>query len=394
MKITVNHLTPAQCVLCGACRAACARGAISYEREHCGFYYPVIDTDRCVSCGRCAAVCPVLHPPVTEPAEPDCCAARSPDDGVRMSSTSGGVFCEAARYVLSIGGYVCGAVFTKDFSVRHIVSRDPRDVDAMRGSKYVQSDVGDCYARIRDLLREGQTVLFCGCPCQAAALRAQLGGIDTGRLYVIDFVCRGIPSDETWHTYLSIQEKKHRAPVCAVSFRSKREGWHRSSMSLTFANGRQYNRPITADAYFKGFIYSDTLKESCYSCPFRGYRSGSDLTIGDFWGAETLIPDADDNKGLSLVLTHTEAGRELLSRLPLCRYDVPLGEAVRHNANLLTSPRKNVHRAMYYGLRDKKGEPAAMKKYLMEKPGEALRRVTLHRARTVKNRLKGRKNLY
>lgn len=394
MKITVNHLTPAQCVLCGACRAACPVGAISFENQHCGFSYPVIDGDRCVSCRKCDAVCPVLHPPVTGPGEPDCCAAASPDDAVRAGSTSGGVFCEAARYVLSIGGYVCGAVFTEDFSVRHIISRDPADVDAMRGSKYVQSDVGDCYERIRALLRGGETVLFCGCPCQSAALRTRLSGEDTGRLYVIDFVCHGIPSDETWHTYLSMQEKKHGAPVTAVSFRSKRMGWHCSSMLLTFANGKEYVRPITEDAYFKGFLYSDTLKESCYACPFRAYRSGSDLTVGDLWGAEVLIPEADDNKGLSLVLTHTDAGRALLSRLPLRRYDVALADAAAHNRNLLRSPDRNVHRDLYYDLRDKKGETAAMKKYLMERPHETVRRVTLRGMRAVRAKLTGKKNLY
>lgn len=394
MKITVNHLTPEQCVLCGACRAACSRGAISYENEHCGFYYPVIDPDLCVSCGRCAAVCPVVYPPVSEPVEPDCCAAMSPDDNIRMASTSGGVFYEAARYILSIGGYVCGAVFTDDFSVRHIISRDPRDVDAMRGSKYVQSDVGDCYERIRALLMDGQTVLFCGCPCQSAALRTRLAGVDTSGLYVMDFVCRGIPSGETWHTYLSMQEKKYGAPVSAVSFRSKRMGWHRSSMLLTFANGKEYNEPITADAYFKGFIYSDTLKESCYACPFREYRSGSDMTVGDFWGAETVLPDADDNKGISLVLTHTDKGRSLLSQLSLKRFDVPLSDAVQHNENLLRSPRVNVHRALYYNVRAEKGEEAAMKTYLVETRRERIRRRTLHRVRTMRNKLSGKKNLY
>ena len=50
-------------------------------------------------------------------------------------------------------------------------------------------------------------------------------------------------------------------------------------------------------------------------CRFRDFRSGADMTIGDFWGIERVIPEIDDNSGISAVIVNTEKGRDLWSKI-------------------------------------------------------------------------------
>ena len=63
----------------------------------------------------------------------------------------------------------------------------------MRGSKYVQSDLGDTFRQARALLEAGTPVLFSGVPCQIDGLLRFLGR-DYEHLLTCDLVCHGVPS--------------------------------------------------------------------------------------------------------------------------------------------------------------------------------------------------------
>ena len=49
------------CTGCEACLNVCPHAAIMMVRDHEGFDYPSIYSDKCVDCGLCVKVCPVLH---------------------------------------------------------------------------------------------------------------------------------------------------------------------------------------------------------------------------------------------------------------------------------------------------------------------------------------------
>lgn len=389
----IDVLAPSQCTLCGACADRCPINAISFDKEYMGGHYPQIDMERCVQCGLCVKACPVMHPVKETENRLQCHVAANHDNAVRSQSSSGGIFSALAEAILAKGGYVCGAILTEELLVEHEIANNVQQLQRMRGSKYVQSKMTGIYRRVESLLQEGKPVLFTGCPCQAAALRTYLGR-EYESLYVADVICHGMPNQSAWETYIALQEHRYGAPVQTVSFRDKKYGWHSSSMCLLFANGKKYQEPITADAYFRGFLGNVTLKESCYNCAFRSGKSGADITLGDFWGAEATVPDMDDNKGLSAVVVRTKKGAELFEKIHIEKRSVPYELILKGNRNLEESPPVSPKRAQYYACAETGGENAAMEKLLIESTVQRHKRKLRYFFRKIKHAITGEKTLY
>lgn len=64
-----------------------------------------------------------------------------------------------------------------------------------------------------------------------------------------------------------------------------------------------------------GFLRDLYLRPSCHDCPSKSLKSGSDITIADFWGIENVLPEFDDDKGVSLLMTNTQKGESELNKL-------------------------------------------------------------------------------
>lgn len=392
----IDQVSPRECCICAACANVCPKQAIAFTKPIDGFFYPRIDADVCIGCNLCEKVCPVLNPyafPV-EKGKPEAFAARSTDPDTRQGSTSGAVFYEAGRVILSHGGYVCGAVFDDEFRVKHIITDSEDGLRRMRGSKYAQSDVGDTYIQIKRILERGDEVLFCGCPCQAAALRRVLGKTYPN-LFLLDIVCHGIPGQGMLDAYISELERRKKAKVTNIRFRDKTRGWHNSSVVLTFDNGKTCSNPMTADTYMRGYFSGVTMKESCYACQFKGFTSGSDLTLGDFWGAETELKDWDDNTGISAVMAGSEKGRHLLEQISVEKRPVDLAGIIRYNKNILYSTGKSPNRERFMEYAGVYGNGKAIMHFLAESGWERHKRVARYRLRCIVYKLSGRgKPLY
>lgn len=309
-----------ECCGCNACGDICPTGSISYFQDNEGFLYPKIDDNSCINCNLCSAACPCLT--INEqinrsekPENPIVYAAYSKDEDIRIDSTSGGIFSELALAVYEQNGYVCGAVYNQDYTVSHILSCERSLLPQIRSSKYLQSSAIGCYKAIKTALENGRPVLFCGTPCQVAALHSFLGQ-EYSQLITCDFICRGVNSPKVFLSYMDMLEKKYHSTAKQIKFKNKKWGWHNFSMRVDFENGKQYCEDRHHDLFFIGYLqYGNFARPSCYNCQFKGFPQYSDITLGDFWGIEKVDKTMDQDKGTSLVMVNTKKGAALISTI-------------------------------------------------------------------------------
>lgn len=310
-----NHIIisdKANCCGCSACYAKCPENAISMREDDEGFNYPVVDESRCIDCGLCIKNCPQI---TGNQREKTSCflAATHREDDVRAISSSGGLFSALAQSVIDRNGVIYGAVYDRDFNVKHIRA-DDSEWERMRTSKYVQSDMGDIFQSVKADLRSGRTVLFTGTPCQVDGLNKYLCDTDRSGLITCDLICHGVPSPLIWREYLELVKRDAGKPIGKINFRNKRGcGWHDSTLCIEDTQGEvlidePHSKALFSCLYFSHYI----LRPSCFSCRYADLNRAGDITIGDYWGIEKHHPELDDNKGVSLVMVNTDKGHDII----------------------------------------------------------------------------------
>jgi coenzyme F420-reducing hydrogenase beta subunit len=227
-----------------------------------------------------------------------------------MDSASGGIFSVLAEEILENDGIVFGAQFKEDFSVFHSGINTIDKLALLRGSKYLESKIGDTFRECKNHLNNGKAVLFSGTPCQIAGLKAYLQK-DYDNLYCVDLVCRGIPSPSVWKSYLNYQEDINKLKPEKIIFREKSHGWKQVTLLLQYENNRQYFGSFDKDLFYQTMHNNICFRPSCYQCKFKALKHQSDITIGDFWGIDKCYPEMFDDKGTSIILIHSDKGKEL-----------------------------------------------------------------------------------
>ncbi len=360
------------CCGCNACVQRCPKQCITMMEDNEGFLYPNVDESSCIDCGLCRKVCPMLNQ--DDPQKPlQVLAVKNCNEEERMKSSSGGVFIALAKQVLIKGGVVFGAVFDEQWEVKHTWTDTQEGVYPMMGSKYLQSRIEDCFKEAERFLTEGREVLFTGTPCQIAGLKKYLRK-DYENLLAVDFICHGVPSPGVWRSYLneirtsSARRAAEKKTVCDsslnampeitdIAFRDKTfNGWKKFSFVVrsksTFK--AEQNTVLLSDIfpnnpYMKGFLSDIYLRPSCYACQQKSGKSGSDLTIADFWGIDRLMPSFDDDKGVGLVLLNTTKGQRRYNALPDMECVESTIEIVRkYNSAYHCCPTQHPKRKVFY----------------------------------------------
>lgn len=289
-----------KCCGCEACFNICPTKAISMVRDKEGYLYPVVDLDKCIDCGLCDSVCPFIQKAKkTYPIK--IYAAVAEDVNHLMSSSSGGMFGLLAKQIIEEGGVVFGARFNDKFEVYHDKAITLEEVEKFKKSKYVQSRINETFKDVRKELNLGKKVLFSGTPCQIHGLKLFLKK-EYPNLLAVDIFCAGVPSPMILNDYIKALEKKHKSTIISIDFRSKENDGQK--LKIEFASGEK----LLEDSYLT--FCNETFRPSCYRCPSNNFRSGSDLTIGDFWGASTVLDSSlqESTTGVSAVIIKTEKG--------------------------------------------------------------------------------------
>lgn len=379
----INIIDKHDCCGCEACMQACPKRCISLERDKEGFLYPIVNTNICVECGVCERVCPVIN--TGEQTFPlQVWAARNEDEEIRRQSSSGGIATKIAEKIIDEGGVVFGVIMTEQCEAIHTFTETKAGLEAFRGSKYIQSRVGESFKQAKEFLKAGRKVLFIGTPCQISGLKYFLRK-DYSTLYTVDFICHGVPSPGVFKWYIQEEVNKyvsarkgrnnsvsfspiHSIPkgdiqlpeglkVVDIHFRDKREGWKKYSFVLQLAeasadgkkNTVSFSSNVSENIFLKGFCSDLYLRPSCHKCPVRSYRSGSDLTIADFWGQEYMFPEFDNDTGTSCVIVKTTKGQTLFSSVKHIKKEIKaLEQVLSFNPSLIESKPEGMQRRKFW----------------------------------------------
>ncbi|SFO06981.1 Coenzyme F420-reducing hydrogenase, beta subunit [Pseudobutyrivibrio sp. UC1225] len=347
MMESIKALDAEKCTGCGGCMAVCVTKCISMTEDEEGFLRPNVMQDKCIECGRCMSFC--TRKEVYSDFKSKAYAACSKDEIIKQKSSSGGIFYHLAKEFIEAGGIVYGAAFVSPNEVKHIRIDKVKDIDILMGSKYVQSNVSECWEEITNDLLAGKEVLFSGTPCQVESLKKIFRDYED-KVYGIAVVCHGVPSPLVWKKYISLKMGQYdESKIRNISFRDKTFGWNRFSLKIDFDNN-EYIDGHEHDIYMQGFLRNLYLRKSCYECNCKGVGGYNDIILGDFWNVEMEIPGIDTYLGISAVIINSKKGKMLWeSVIDNLEYrSVSIEQIARNNTALEMSVQKNPDRSIFY----------------------------------------------
>lgn len=241
-------------------------------------------------------------------------AVQSRQKNIRLRSTSGGTFSEIARSFIRTGGCVCAAGYDEQGKVVHKLINTISEIDELCESKYVQSDLNNCFADVESCLSSSRKVLFVGTPCQVAGVKAYLRNKDE-KLYTIDLVCYGVPSPMIYIEWRAEIERVYKKKIAYVHFRDKSFGCAAPNVKIVFKDGSSAEQTFLIKSYMKTFMSGLNVRPSCSECAFKGIDRCSDLTFGDCWHIGVFQKAMDDNLGTTSVYVHSPKGSMLLDMI-------------------------------------------------------------------------------
>lgn len=360
----IDKIVKNKCTGCNMCGDLCPHKAISYRKDSEGFDRPVVDYEKCVNCGLCIKKCPALIENKYKKDNPKVYSAWIKNDKIRLRSTSGGIYYALAEKFIINGGYIAGSVYAEDFkSAHHVIGKTQEDLEKIMGSKYFQSNAEGIYSQIREILNNGEKILFCGTPCQSAALQSFLNR-EYNNLYIIDFICRGINSPLAFRKHIEELEEQYDSKVKLVQLKNKKTGWQSLATYVEFENGKIYHQDKNSSPWVKGFVGGGGLymRSSCHDCKYRGLPRISDITIGDFWKIHGMT-EKDMFKGISSVMINSKKGQEMFDTIKdeVIFERRNLDELLDGNPAILYSSEKNINRDRFFKVLENKKFSEAVK---------------------------------
>lgn len=337
------------CYGCRNCENICPVNAIKMIENKEGFLIPQIDNEKCINCGACDKKCPYLnYKEYGNLKEKTWYGAYNKEKKEREKSTSGAIFPAIAEYFLKNNGLVVGCVWNEDMKPVHILTDKIEDVNRMRGSKYLQSDMQNVINKIKSEI-DKRKVLFTGTPCQVAAVKLHIG--EHKNLYTCGLICEGVGSYKIWKKYVEVLEKKYNSKMINASFRNKEIGWNSPVAVYEFLNNKvRKTLSFEFDPYVRGFLQSLYYRNSCSNCQYKGNGHNSDILIGDLWGATREQLQETEYKGISAVILNSNKGIELFDvvKSKISHESIEPEKVIKFNALLMKPKEKNANRDNFF----------------------------------------------
>lgn len=363
----LNIRCKSNCCGCYGCINICPIKCISMEIDKEGFWYPVIDEKKCVKCGLCEKVCPVINKLPDNRYEIKTYACKNINDVDRKNSSSGGIFILLCQVIIKSGGVVFGSAFDEEFEVVHSYAESMEECKKYRGSKYVQSRIGNQYSKVKDFLNKGRIVLFSGTQCQIKGLKLFLGR-EYDNLFTVEMICHGVPSPLVFRKYRESIIKKYNSNIKYINFRDKRLGWNKFSYVTEFENNKIYSKDLNNDVYVKGFLKNLYLRPSCYECKAKNFTSNSDISLADYWGVEKYHKELYDDNGISLVIVNTKQGQKIWNQIinNLKFEESDLNYAIENNPCIVRPVIINKNRTKFFNMIEKNDLEYSIEKCLKD----------------------------
>lgn len=353
----INRVSKADCCGCSACVSVCPKQCLEMKEDKEGFLQVKLSKNNCIECGICEGVCPVLSKNNEKEKEIEAFAVKNPSESERNASSSGGVFVALANKVLEEGGVVCGARFDEEFHLIHDFCKRKEDLKPFLGSKYLQSDMRDCFKQTKELLNGGRLVLFVGTPCQVMGLKLFLRK-EYENLIATEVVCHGTPSPLVWRKYLEEVCKRKNISLNEIeniSFRNKDKSWRVYSLKIEGNEKTILKETLHDNIYMRGFLQNLFLRQSCHNCPAKNFKSNADLSLADYWGIDRFHKEIDDNKGVSAVILYNKKISLYFKKLSLCFKETTLRNILETNSALVKSANPHKNREVFFETMQEKG---------------------------------------
>ena len=340
-----------ECCGCAACEQKCPKKCITLHEDNEGFLFPQIDTTKCIECGLCEKVCPEKNK-TSQQTPYYAYVMKHPSLEVQQNSSSGGFATFLSEKIIDLGGVVFGSKFNERWEVEHDYCVDKKKLSTFRGSKYVQSIIGNTFCKAEQFLKEGKIVLFTGTPCQIHGLNLFLGK-EYDNLICMDFACHGVPSPLAFKIY--IDKKFGRQNIKKINFRDKSISTKYFSLKIDYSvDGKEteYKKSLLKDPYLIGFIHNIYLRDSCTDCPSKGFISNADFTCGDIFDINKCYPEYEDKHGMSVFTVNTEKGKYLFEKMGLSSFSqiVDFNKVYQYNKAFYKSVERHAFHHLFFKL--------------------------------------------
>lgn len=190
------------------------------------------------------------------------------------------------------------------------------------------------------MLEAKKHILFTGLPCEISALRHYLNK-EYENLLTIDIMCKGPATPLALKQYIEYIEKKKKSKVTNVNMRYKWEtldNWIPQYIRIDF-NGK---KPFIKEFYNTALGHSFRImqRKSCSGCKYTELSHMSDITMGDFHGADKNAKYFN-RLGTSALIINTQKGLDFfdkVSKSSLIYEDVSVDDIYKYNLRHYVNP--------------------------------------------------------